>query len=143
MLKCQLGLNHDNVPEGCLKIIIQQQPTSYLSSIKKSPLNNQCNAIGAYVSNIQPHVCAPDTGLVVREASLQSCNSIPVTTFPCQLSQGAVTRGCDQVLKESFHSFLPLTVLWTSLPRRKALLDHLGASVNSPCLDRSSCGLLG
>lgn len=76
------------------------------------------------MSNIQPRVCAPDTGLVVEQASLQSWDSIPVTTFPCQLSQEAVTRGGNQVLEESFCSFFLLTMLHTSLPVRKTSLEY-------------------
>lgn len=76
------------------------------------------------MSNIQPRVCAPDTRLVVKQASLQNWNSIPVTAFPCQLSQGAVTRGGSQVLEESFCSLFPLTMLHTSLPVMKTLLEY-------------------
>lgn len=98
------------------------------------------------MSNIQPCVCAPDTGLVVKQASLQSWDSIPVTPFPCQLCQGAITRSGNQVLEERFRSLLSLAMLRTSLPNEEKVvrvIGHLGASVNFHFLYQSYCSLLG
>lgn len=85
------------------------------------------------MSNAQPRVCAPDTGLVAKRASLQSWNSIPDTTSPC-LTQGAVTRGGSWVPEHSLSSLLPLAVLVLSLTTRESLAK---CSVNSHFLSDS------
>lgn len=95
------------IPEACSKINIQQLP-AFASAALMNPFKPRVQCSRCLREWYSAMVCAPDTGLVVKQASFQSWDSIPVTTFHASCLKELLQEVLIRCLRTAFGSSFPL-----------------------------------